>query len=153
MWQATNMATWTFNFCSWPGTYGTQVGLVTRLVAAEAASVFLASVELGDMEPRFCVARDRDFVWEAWHLRHSAGFIDALRCRGHRNHFVWQTWPLPTWTLLLCAKRGTYGAQLGLVTRLVAADTASVSFGRRVGTSGTQLSVVTLLVAAEAASV
>eukprot|EP00435_Cladocopium_sp_Y103_P007618 s5104_g2.t1 len=35
-------------------------------------------------------------------------------------HFVWQAWHLATRTSTLCGRRGTYGTELGLVTRLVA---------------------------------
>eukprot|EP00435_Cladocopium_sp_Y103_P065177 s250_g27.t1 len=40
-------------------------------------------------------------------------------------HFVWQAWHLATWTFTLCGRRGSYGSQLALVTRLVVAGTTS----------------------------
>eukprot|EP00435_Cladocopium_sp_Y103_P055485 s279_g18.t1 len=82
---AWHSVTWSFVLCGRRGTYGTQLGQVTRLVAFGAASFCVAGVALGDMELRF--------VWQAWHLATS--------------------------TFTLCGRRGTYGAQLGLVTRLV----------------------------------
>eukprot|EP00435_Cladocopium_sp_Y103_P053523 s612_g17.t1 len=86
-------------------------------------------------------------------------------------HSVWQAWYLGTWTCILCGRRGTYGTQLGLVTRLVAFDAAAFcvagvalgdmdfhsvwhlrhAAGR--GTYGTQLGLVTRLVAFDAATV
>eukprot|EP00435_Cladocopium_sp_Y103_P024961 s964_g6.t1 len=103
--------TWTFTLCGRRGTYGTQLGLVTRLVAFDAAAFCVAGVALGDINFRF--------VWQAWHLATS--------------------------TFTLCGRRGTYGTQLGLVTRLVAFDAAR-------GTYGTQLGLVTRLVAFDAGS-
>eukprot|EP00435_Cladocopium_sp_Y103_P071640 s121_g38.t1 len=91
VWQAWHLATWTFTLCGRRGTYSTQLGLVTRLVAVDAASFCVAGVALGDI--------DLYFVWQAWHLT--------------------------TWTFTLCGRRGAYGTQLGLVTRLVAVDAAS----------------------------
>eukprot|EP00435_Cladocopium_sp_Y103_P037053 s1599_g9.t1 len=131
---AWHLVTWTFTLCGRRGSYGTQLGLVTRLVAVDAASFCVAGVALGDMDLRF--------VWQAWHLA--------------------------TWIFTLCGRRGTYGTQLGLVTRLVAVDAASfysawlawhlvtgtfTLCGRRGrGTYGTQLGLVTRLVAVDAAS-
>eukprot|EP00435_Cladocopium_sp_Y103_P039891 s3520_g10.t1 len=60
VWQAWHMATRTFVLCGRRGTYGTQLGLVTRLVGGAAASFCVAGVALGDTELRF--------VWEAWHM-------------------------------------------------------------------------------------
>eukprot|EP00435_Cladocopium_sp_Y103_P039104 s3783_g10.t1 len=40
-------------------------------------------------------------------------------------HFVWHAWHLATWNFTLCGRRGTYGTQLALVTRLVLAGAAS----------------------------
>eukprot|EP00435_Cladocopium_sp_Y103_P075111 s70_g54.t1 len=54
------------------GTYGTQLGLVTRLVGGAAFSFCVAGVALGDI--------DLHFVWQAWHLRHAAGSGDGLGC-------------------------------------------------------------------------
>eukprot|EP00435_Cladocopium_sp_Y103_P068079 s719_g31.t1 len=58
--KAWHLATSTFTLCGKRDTYGTQLGLVTRLVAAGAASFCVAGVALGDMDLRF--------VWQAWHL-------------------------------------------------------------------------------------
>eukprot|EP00435_Cladocopium_sp_Y103_P065624 s303_g27.t1 len=162
------MATWTFVLCGRRGTDGIQLGLVTRLVGAAAASFCVAGVALGDTELRF--------VWQAWQNRCVALGDTELR-------FVWQAWHMATWTFVLCGRRGTDGTQLdgtqlGLVTRLVGAAAASfcvagvargdtelrfvwqawhtatwtfVLCGRR-GTDGTQLGLVTRLVGAAAAS-
>eukprot|EP00435_Cladocopium_sp_Y103_P056049 s1285_g18.t1 len=130
--QAWHLATWTFIFCGRRGTYGAQLGLVTRLIAADAASFCVAGVALGRVEPRF--------VWQVWHLGH-----------------------LAIWTFTFCGRRGTYGTQLGLATRLAAADAASL---RVAGVAlrdmdrhfvwrdpyGTGLGLVTRLGAADAAS-
>eukprot|EP00435_Cladocopium_sp_Y103_P022042 s3269_g5.t1 len=108
VWQAWRLATCTFTLCGRRGTCGTGLGLVTRLVAAGAASFCVAGVALGDMELRV--------LWQAWHLRHSAGSGDALGCRGRRLvlrgrrgtwccmdfRFVWQAWHLATSTFTLC---------------------------------------------------
>eukprot|EP00435_Cladocopium_sp_Y103_P051790 s2974_g16.t1 len=91
VWQAWNLTTWTFTLCGRRSTYGTQQGLVTRLVGVGAASFCVAGVALGDID----------------------------------LYFVWQAWRLTTWTFTLCGRRGTYGTQLGLVTRLVGVDAAS----------------------------
>eukprot|EP00435_Cladocopium_sp_Y103_P072326 s1543_g39.t3 len=53
VWQAWRLATSTFTLCGRRGTYGNQLGLVTRLVAAGAASFCVAGVALGDMDLRF----------------------------------------------------------------------------------------------------
>eukprot|EP00435_Cladocopium_sp_Y103_P015149 s4263_g3.t1 len=86
-------------------------------------------------------------------------------------HFVRQAWHLATGTFTLCGRRGAYGPQLALVTRLVPAGAAQAwhlatwTFtlcGRRGawrhgpslcrGTYGIQLALVTRLVPAGAAS-
>eukprot|EP00435_Cladocopium_sp_Y103_P009891 s2317_g2.t1 len=130
-------------------------------------------------------------VWQAWHLRRSAGSGDALGWRGAASfcvagvalgdmdfRSVWQAWHLATSTFTLCGRRGTYSTQPGLVTRLVGAAAASFCVagvalgdmdlrfvwqawhlatstftlcGRR-GTDGAQLGLVTRLVGAAAAS-
>eukprot|EP00435_Cladocopium_sp_Y103_P039663 s3172_g10.t1 len=140
VWQAWHLATWTCTLCGRRGTYGTQLGLVTRLVAAGAASFCVAGVALGDMDLRF--------VWQAWRLatwtftlcgRRGAygiqlGLVTRLVAAGAASFCVagmalgdmdlrsaWQAWHLATWTFTLCGRCGTYGIQLGLVTRLVAA--------------------------------
>eukprot|EP00435_Cladocopium_sp_Y103_P003840 s7032_g1.t1 len=46
---AWHLATSTFTLCGRHGTYGTQLGLVTRLVAFDAASFCVAGVALGDV--------------------------------------------------------------------------------------------------------
>eukprot|EP00435_Cladocopium_sp_Y103_P070723 s134_g35.t2 len=80
------------------------------------------------------------FVRQAWHLWRWAGSGDfwhflalvtrlgpgdaaALCVAGAALgdvdlHFVWQGWRLGTWTFTLCSRRGAYGTQLALVTRL-----------------------------------
>eukprot|EP00435_Cladocopium_sp_Y103_P009227 s5172_g2.t1 len=98
VWQAWHLATWSFTLCGRCGTYGTQLAPVTRLGPVDAVSLCVAGVALGDM--------DLHFVWQTWHLRHSAG---------------WQAWHLATWTFTLCGRRGTYGPQLAPVTRLLPA--------------------------------
>eukprot|EP00435_Cladocopium_sp_Y103_P066800 s141_g29.t1 len=146
-WQAWHLVTWTFTLCgrrgTWRhglslgrrGTYGTGLGLVTRLVAAGAASFCVAGVELGDM--------DFHFVGQAWHLATStftlcaagvalcgtygtglglvarlvaaraASFWVAGVALGDMDlHFVWQAWHLATSTFTLCGRRGTYGTGL-----------------------------------------
>eukprot|EP00435_Cladocopium_sp_Y103_P022272 s407_g5.t1 len=121
------------------GTYGTGLGLVTRLVAFGAAAFCVAGVALGDIHLR-C-------LWQAWRLvtfifvwRGTYGtglglvtrlvaFGAAAVLRGRRG----------TW-------RGTYGTGLGLVTRLVAFGAAARLRGRR-GTYGTELGLVMRLVA------
>eukprot|EP00435_Cladocopium_sp_Y103_P051056 s2692_g15.t1 len=60
VWQAWQLATWTFTLCGKGGTYGTQLALVTRLVPGGAASLCVAGVAFGDI--------DLHFVWQAWHL-------------------------------------------------------------------------------------
>eukprot|EP00435_Cladocopium_sp_Y103_P037985 s1782_g10.t1 len=144
VWQAWHLATWAFTLCGRRGTYGTRLGLVTRLVAAGTSSFCVAGVALGDMDLRF--------VWQAWHLATSTfvlcgrrgtygsqlGLVTRLVAAGAASFcvagvalgdmdlcFVWQAWHLATSTFTLCARRGTYGSQLGLVTRLVAAGAAS----------------------------
>eukprot|EP00435_Cladocopium_sp_Y103_P021541 s4817_g5.t1 len=93
-------------------------------------------------------------------------------------HLVWQAWHLMTSTFTLCGRRGTYGIQLALVTRLgpggaASLSVAGVAFGDidlhfvwqawhlvtstftvcgRVGTYGTQLALVTRLGPGGAAS-
>eukprot|EP00435_Cladocopium_sp_Y103_P055055 s1802_g18.t1 len=148
VWQAWHLVTWTFVLCDKRGTYGTGLGLVTRLVALGAAAFCVAGVALGDMDLRFvwqawhlvtwtfvlCGRRgtygtglglvtrvalgdiDLRFVWQARHFWHWAGPCDALGRFGRR--FVWQAWHLVTSTSTLCGRRGTYGTQLALVTRL-----------------------------------
>eukprot|EP00435_Cladocopium_sp_Y103_P057813 s610_g20.t1 len=140
VWQAWHLATYTFTSCGRRGSYGTQLALVTRLVAADA----VAGVALGDM--------NLHFVWQAWHLvtwtftlcgrrgtygtglglvtrlvaADAASFCVAGVALGDIDlRFVWQVWHLATSTFTLCGRRGTYGTGLGLVTRLVAADAAS----------------------------
>eukprot|EP00435_Cladocopium_sp_Y103_P030367 s1881_g7.t1 len=144
VWQSWHLATWTFVLCGRRGTYGAQLGLVTRLVAVDAASFCVAGVALGDM--------GLHFVWQAWHLAtwaftlcgrrgtygtqlglvtrlvavDAASFCVAGAALGDMGlHFVWQAWQRATWTFTLCGRRGTYGTGLGLVTRLVAVDAAS----------------------------
>eukprot|EP00435_Cladocopium_sp_Y103_P028762 s2887_g7.t1 len=58
VWQAWHLATWTFTLYGRRGTDGTQLGLVTRWVAADAASFCVAGVALGDM--------NLPFGWRAW---------------------------------------------------------------------------------------
>eukprot|EP00435_Cladocopium_sp_Y103_P076155 s462_g79.t1 len=174
------------------GTYGTGLGLVTRLVPADAASFWLAGVALGDMDFRF--------VWQAWHFTlcgkrgtygtglglvtrlvpaDAASFCLAGVALGDIDfRFVWHASRLVASTFTLCGRRGTYGTGLGLVTRLVPADAASLCLagvalgdmdfrfvwhawhlvtstftlcGRR-GTYGVGLGLVTCLVPADAAS-
>eukprot|EP00435_Cladocopium_sp_Y103_P014409 s776_g3.t1 len=145
------------------------------------------------------------FVWQAWHLVTSTSTLCGRRgtydtqlalvmrlvpadavsfcvagvALGDMHfRFVWQAWHLVTSTSTLCGRRGAYGTQLALVTRLVPADAASfcvagVALGDmhlrfvwqawhlvtstftlcgRCGTYGTQLALVTRLVPADAAS-
>eukprot|EP00435_Cladocopium_sp_Y103_P073648 s178_g44.t1 len=179
LWQGWRLTAWTFTLCGRRGTYGTQLGLVTRLVAVDAASFCVAGVALGDI--------DLYFVWQArgtYGTRlglvtrlvaaDAASFCMAGVALGDIDfYFVWQAWHLTTWTFTLCGTRGTYGTQLGLVTRLVAVEAASfcvagvalgdtdfpsvwqawhlttwtfTSWGWR-GKCGTQLGLVTRLVA------
>eukprot|EP00435_Cladocopium_sp_Y103_P053267 s95_g17.t1 len=140
VWQAWHLVT-----CGRRGPYGTGLGLVTRLVAADAASFCVAGMALGDMKLHF--------VGQAWHLltwtfvlcgrrdtygtglglvtslvaADAASFCVAGVALGDMNlHFVGQAWHLVTWTFVLCGRRGTYGTGLGLATCLVAADAASI---------------------------
>eukprot|EP00435_Cladocopium_sp_Y103_P048549 s1622_g14.t1 len=206
VWQAWHLATWTFTLCGRRATYGTQLAPVTRLVAADAASFCVAGVALGDIDLHFVWQALHLVTWTfAWRLATSTSSlcgrcgtygiqlapvmrlvaVDAASlCVAHVAfgdidlHFVWQAWPLVTWTFTLCGRRGTYGIQLAPVTRLVAVDTASlcvagVAFGDmgfhfvwqawrlatwaftlcgRRGTYGIQLAPVPCLVAVDAAS-
>eukprot|EP00435_Cladocopium_sp_Y103_P047692 s849_g14.t1 len=124
--QAWHLATWTFTLCGRRGTYGTQLGLVTRLVGKLRRCKSVAGVALGDM--------DFHSVWQAWHLgtwtftlcgrRATCGtqlglvtrlvaFDAATFCVADVTlgdmdlHFVWQAWHLGTWTFTLFGRRDT----------------------------------------------
>eukprot|EP00435_Cladocopium_sp_Y103_P004000 s4919_g1.t1 len=164
VWQVWHLATWAFTLRGRRGTYGAGLGLVTRLVAADAAA------------------------WQAWHLvtwtftlcgrRGTWRHGPSLCVAGVALTALGGAWHLATWTFTLCGRRGTCGTGLGRVTCLVAADAASFRVagvalgdmdfhfvwqawhlatwtftlcGRR-GTCGTGLGLVTRLVAADAAS-
>eukprot|EP00435_Cladocopium_sp_Y103_P053787 s785_g17.t1 len=173
--KAWHLTTSTFTLCGRRGTYGTQLGRVTRLVAFGAASFCMAGLALGDMATStftLCGRRvrlrhsagscdalgrvwrrlilhgrcgkgvalgdiDLHFVWQAWHLRQSAGSCDALGRvwrrlilhgrRGTRSHgalFCVAGVALGDIDLHFVLP-GTYGTQLGRVTRLVAFGAAS----------------------------
>eukprot|EP00435_Cladocopium_sp_Y103_P068727 s534_g32.t1 len=159
VWQAWHLATWTVTLCGKRGTYGLQLALVTRLVPVGAAALLPGSRGIWRHRPSFPVAGvalgdiDLHFVWQAWYLRHSAGSGDALGSRvafgdigsplaprlfcvagvefGDIDlHSVWQAWHLATWTVTLRGRRGTYGTQLALVTRLVPIGAAALLRGR-----------------------
>ena len=85
--QAWHLATSTVTLCGRPGTYGTGLPLVARLVPVwrrgrrgclrgrrgtwrHGPSLCVAGVALGDMDPHF--------VWQVWHLWHWAGSGGAL---------------------------------------------------------------------------
>eukprot|EP00435_Cladocopium_sp_Y103_P024390 s3746_g6.t1 len=135
------------------GTYGTQLSLVTRPVGADAAPFCVAGVALGDTELRF--------VWQAWHLvtwtftlcgrRGTYGTQLSLVTRpvgADAASFCVAAWHLVTRSFVLCGRRGTwrhvllyfhgrrgtYGAQLSLVTRPVGAA-AGVALGDMDGPS------------------
>eukprot|EP00435_Cladocopium_sp_Y103_P052308 s356_g16.t1 len=126
---AWHLATWTFVLCGRRGTCSTQLALVTRLVAADAASFCVAGVALGDMDLRF--------VWQAGHLVTSTFVLCGRRGTCGTGHgpsfcvagvafgdidlrFVWQAWHLPHWAgsgdglgrrgrrLILRGRRGTW---------------------------------------------
>eukprot|EP00435_Cladocopium_sp_Y103_P038242 s101_g10.t1 len=86
VWQGWHFVLWTFTLCGRRGTYGTWLAPVMRLGPVDAASLCVAGVALGDIDLH-CVAGvalgdiDLHFVWQAWHLRHSAGSCDALGSR------------------------------------------------------------------------
>eukprot|EP00435_Cladocopium_sp_Y103_P075482 s7_g58.t1 len=133
VWQAWRLMTPTFVLCGRRGTYGIQLALVTRLVPADAAS-FL------------CGRRGTYGAQLALVTRlvpaDAASFCVAGVALGDMHlRFVWQAWHWVTSASTLCGRRGTYGSQLALVTRLVAR-----------GTNGSQLALVTRLVAFGAAS-
>eukprot|EP00435_Cladocopium_sp_Y103_P049608 s1033_g15.t1 len=60
VWQAWRLVTSTCALCGRRSNYGTGLGLVTRLVPADAAPFCVAGVALGDI--------DVHFVWQAWRL-------------------------------------------------------------------------------------
>ena len=126
------------------GTYGTGLALVARLVPrrrCDAAALCVAGVALCDIHLHF--------VWQAWHLMtwivtlrgrrgtYGTGLALVARLVPRRRcdavafcvagvalcdihlHFVWQAWHLMTWIVTLRGRRGTYGAGLALVARLV----------------------------------
>eukprot|EP00435_Cladocopium_sp_Y103_P016895 s4817_g4.t1 len=104
VWQAWHLwhsaGSGAFTLCGRRGIYGNQLGLVARLGPGGAASLCVAGVGFGDI--------DLHFVWQAWHLWHSAGSGDALGSRGRRVTLsVWQAWHLETSTCTLCGRRGT----------------------------------------------
>eukprot|EP00435_Cladocopium_sp_Y103_P008461 s2705_g2.t1 len=107
---------------------GTCPVLLRRFIGVEAASFCFADVALSDMDLRF--------VCQAQHLATSTF-----------THCVAGV-ALATSTFTLCGRRGTYGTQPGLETRLVGASAASFCV------AGVALSdhVVTRLVGADAAS-
>eukprot|EP00435_Cladocopium_sp_Y103_P034670 s342_g9.t1 len=145
--QAWHLDTSTFTLRGRRGTYGTGLGLVTRLgpawspvtlrrfagqawrLVTSALTHRLSLCEAG-------VARMAlGWVWQAWHLWHWAGSGDALgsglvTCDAAAFcvagvalgdidlHFVWQAWRLETSTFTLCGRCGADGTGLGLVTRL-----------------------------------
>eukprot|EP00435_Cladocopium_sp_Y103_P071118 s194_g36.t1 len=129
-WQAWHLETWTFTLCGRRGTWRHGLSLCVASVALMALNSSCDA--LGSRWRR------GSFAWQAWHLETDL-------------HFVSQAWHLATWTFTLCGRRGTYGTQLALVTRLVpvgAWHLATWTFtlcGRR-GTYGTQLALVTRLV-------
>eukprot|EP00435_Cladocopium_sp_Y103_P023504 s3767_g5.t1 len=117
----------TFTLCGRGGTCSTGLGHVTRLVAADAATLCVAGVALGDM--------NLHFVWQAWHLATSAftlcgrrgtygtglGLVTRFVAAGFASlcmagvalgdmdlRFVWQAWHLVTSTFTLCGRRGTW---------------------------------------------
>ena len=73
----------------------------------------MASVALGDMDLHFCVAGvalgDMDLHFCVAGV--ALGDMDL--------HFAWQSWRFETWTFSLRGRRGTNGAGLPLVARLV----------------------------------
>ena len=87
----------------------------------------MAGVALGDI--------DLHFAWQAWHLWHgwlwwrawfpfdavdaAAVGVAGVALGDIDLHFAWQAWRLATSTSTLHGRRGTYGAGLALVARLV----------------------------------
>eukprot|EP00435_Cladocopium_sp_Y103_P025840 s518_g6.t1 len=117
---------------------------LAKAAGAEPAGQ-MRGVALGDI--------DLHFVWQAWHLvtwtftlcgrratyctqlalvtRLGFGGAASLCVAGVALgdidlYFVWQAWLLVTSTFTLCGRRGTYGTQLALVTRLGAGGAASL---------------------------
>eukprot|EP00435_Cladocopium_sp_Y103_P009889 s2905_g2.t1 len=134
----------TFNLCGRRGTDGIQLALVTRLVPVGAAALLRGKrgiwrgtygIQLAlviPLAPRlFCVAGvafgdiDLHFVWQPWRLTTWA-FTLCVALGDMDLHFVWQAWHLATWTFTLCGRRGAYGTQLAIVTRLTP---VGVAFG------------------------
>eukprot|EP00435_Cladocopium_sp_Y103_P047959 s652_g14.t1 len=125
--QAWHLATWAFTLCGRRGTYGTGLGLVRRLVAADAASFCVAGVALGDMDLRFVRGTYGTGLGLVTRLvaADAASFcVAGVALDDMDLHFVWQAWHLATWAFTLCGRRGTYVPGPRLVTRLVAAHAA-----------------------------
>ena len=136
--------TWIVTLRGRPGTYGTGLALVARLVPRrrwDAAAFCVAGVALDDIHLHF--------VWQAWYLMtwivtlrgrrgtYGTGLALVARLVPRRRwdaaafcvagvalcdidlNFVWQAWHLMTWIVTLRGRRGTYGTGLALVARLV----------------------------------
>eukprot|EP00435_Cladocopium_sp_Y103_P003657 s4704_g1.t1 len=109
VWQAWQLATWTFTLCGRPATHGIQLALVTGLVPVGAAALLRGRRGIWRHRPSFRVAgvaRDMDlhFVWQAWHVWHSAGSCYAPGSRWRHGSFAWQTWLLETSTSIRVAR-------------------------------------------------
>eukprot|EP00435_Cladocopium_sp_Y103_P035403 s101_g9.t1 len=121
VWQGWHLATSTVTLRGRRGTYGSGLGLVTRLVAAGAASFCVAGVALGVMALHIVWQAalgniDCHFVWQAWHLRQWAVSGDALGCRGRRIILRGRV----SWTFVLCGRRGTWQHRFSLCVAGVA---------------------------------
>eukprot|EP00435_Cladocopium_sp_Y103_P004607 s1037_g1.t1 len=143
VWQAWHLATWTFTLCGRRGTYGTQLALVTRLVPVGAWHLATWTFTLCGRRGTYgtqlalvtrlvpvgatALLRGTRGIW-----RHRLSLCVAGVALGDMGfHFVWQAWRLATWTFTLCGRRGTYGSQLALVTRLVRVGAAALLRGTR----------------------
>ena len=122
--------TWalTFTLRCRPGTCGTGLALLVRLVPGAAVRLRVACVALGNI--------DLHFAWQVWRLatwtfmlRGGVGTCGTglallvrlvpgaavrlcVACVALGNidlHFVWQVWRLATWALVLCGGLGTCG--------------------------------------------
>ena len=137
-WHAWHLATSTFVLRRRRGTYGTGLGLVTRLGAVCSRGPL--AWQAWRCVTSFVVARGRRgtwrhppfFAWQARYLWDWAGSCDALgrrvlpwpfgvagvALRDILRRCTWQAWHLATSTFVLRGRRGTYGTVLCLVTRL-----------------------------------